>query len=109
MAKGAIFHSDPMPLRAVRSEWASRQRDALDQADIVFLDPDNGIGAESQKHATMLEILKLRKSARATVFITFPGRNLPHDDLVKRLHQQLAGERTSIGSSGGTSPAGTIC
>ena len=68
-----------MPTRAERSAWGTRKRKALDGADIVFLDPDNGIGKESEKHATFSEIRLLRKPGRAIVFITFPGRSMKHD------------------------------
>ena len=81
---GVLFHRDPMPPRA--------ERIALDGADIVFLDPDNGVGAESKKHATFSEIRLLRKPARAIVFVTFPGRAMPHDALLRRLHERLAVE-----------------
>ncbi len=86
---GAPFHRDPMPPRVERGAWGARKRTALDGADIVFLDPDNGVGAESEKHATFSEIRLLRKPARAIVFITFPGRNMPHDALLRRLAQTL--------------------
>lgn len=89
---GALFHRDPMPPRADRSSWGTRKRKALDGADLVFLDPDNGIGAESEKHATFSEIRLLRKPGRAIVFITFPGRNLKHDALLQQLHERLAVE-----------------
>jgi hypothetical protein len=89
---GALFHHDPMPPRADRSAWGARKRNALDGADLVFLDPDNGIGAESEKHATFSEIRLLRRSGRAIVFITFPGRNLTHDALLQQLHERLAVE-----------------
>jgi len=87
---GALFHRDPMPSRVGRSAWGARKRTTLDGADIVFLDPDNGVGAESEKHATFSEIRLLRKPGRAIVFITFPGRTMPHDALLRRLHERLA-------------------
>ena len=34
-----------------------RKRSALDRADIVFLDPDNGVGDETEKHATFGDAL----------------------------------------------------
>ena len=68
------------------------KHNALDGANIVFLDPDNGVGAETKKHATFTEILLLRKPGRAIVFITFPGRNLKHDSLLRQLHERLAAE-----------------
>ena len=69
-----------------------RKRSALDGADIVFLDPDNGVGAETEKHATFSEIRLLRKPGRAIVFITFPGRSMTHDALLRQLHERLAVE-----------------
>jgi len=81
-----------MPLRAGRSAWGTRKRSALDGADIVFLDPDNGIGGETEKHATFSEIRLLRRRGRAIVFITFPGRSMKHDALLQQLHERLAVE-----------------
>jgi hypothetical protein len=90
--RGTLFHRDPMPLRADRGAWAARKRAALDGADIVFLDPNNGLGAETEKHATFAEIRLLRKPGRAIVFITFPGRSMPHAALARQLHSRLKGE-----------------
>ncbi|WDZ82102.1 hypothetical protein PWG15_36100 (plasmid) [Ensifer adhaerens] len=89
---GSIFHREPMPARVDRAEWGRRKREALEGADLVFLDPDNGLGAETEKHATFAEIRRLRRPGRAIVFITFPGRNMPHDVLVKQLHARLQDE-----------------
>jgi hypothetical protein len=88
--EGALFHREPMPSRLERSAWGMQKRRALDGANIVFLDPDNGVGAESEKHATFTEICLLRRPGRAIVFITFPGRNLKHDALLWQLHERLA-------------------
>ena len=90
--KGALFHREPMPSRAGRSAWAKRKRDTLDAAQIVFLDPDNGLGAETEKHATFSEIHLLRKPGRSIVFITFPGRSMTHDALLQQLHERLVAE-----------------
>lgn len=86
---GALFHREPVPPRVERVAWGMRKRSALDGADIVFLDPDNGIGAETEKHATFSEIRLLRRSDRAIVFITFPGRSMTHDALLRRMHENL--------------------
>ena len=88
----ALFHREPIPSPDLRHAWSAQKRAALDDADIVFLDPDNGLGAETMKHATFSEIRLLRKPGRAVVFITFPGRNLTHDVLARRLHDRLAAE-----------------
>lgn len=89
---GTLFHREPMPHRAERSAWATRKRTALASADLVFLDPDNGVGSKTEKHATFSEVSLLRRPARAIAFITFPGRNLPHDAALLRLHERLVVE-----------------
>jgi hypothetical protein len=58
---GALFHREPMPARIERGDWAARKRNALDGADVVFLDPDTGVGGETEKHATYTEIRLLRR------------------------------------------------
>jgi hypothetical protein len=88
--QGSIFHTVPVPTRSVRAEWAEQKRAILKDADIVFLDPDNGIGAETEKHATLSELKLLRRSRRTIVFISFPGRSAPHEMLLKQLHEKLA-------------------
>ena len=90
--EGVLFHRESMPPRAGRSAWGTRKRSALDGADIVFLDPDNGVGGETEKHATFSEIRLLRKHGRAIVFITFPGRSMKHNALLQQLHERLAVE-----------------
>ena len=81
--KGMLFHREQMPSRLERSAWGSRMRSTLDGANIVFLDPDNGIGAATRKPATVTEIRLLPKPGRAIVCISFPGRNLKNDVLLR--------------------------
>lgn len=88
--EGALFHREPVPSRVERHAWGVRKRSALDAADILFLDPDNGIGGETEKHATFSEVRLLRRPGRAIVFITFPGRSMTHDALLKQLHERLS-------------------
>lgn len=88
--KGALFHREPLS-RLDRDAWGKRKRDALEAADLVFLDPDNGLGDNSEKHAYLSEIQQLRRPGRAIVFVTFPGRIMKHDALLQRLHDRLGG------------------
>jgi hypothetical protein len=90
--RGVLFHREPMPPRLERNAWGMHKRSALDGANIVFLDLDNGVGADTEKHATLTEIGLLRKPGRAIVFITFPGRNLKDDALLRQLHERLVVE-----------------
>jgi hypothetical protein len=87
--RGTLFHREPMPPRIERGAWGARKRAALDGANIVFLDPDNGLGEETEKHTTFAEVQLLRKPNRAIVFITFPGRSMPHDALLRQLNERL--------------------
>lgn len=92
---GTLFHGDPVPTKDGRAAWSETKRKVLDGADVVFLDPDNGLGDSSVKHATYSEIRRLRKQGRAIVFITFPGRS-NHQELVGRLHQRLVSEADAV-------------
>jgi len=100
--QGTLFHREPVPPRASRSSWAAQKRAALTGADIVFLDPDNGLGKETSKHAAWPELHALRHPGRALVFIAFPGRSKPHAVLLQELHDRLIGEI-------GTNDVATLC
>lgn len=89
---GTLFHREPMPSSVGRSAWAVRKRSTLSTAKIVFLDPDNGSGKESEKHATASEIRLLRGAGRAIAFITFPGRKMKHHALLEQLHERMIAE-----------------
>jgi hypothetical protein len=89
------FYREPVPGRGERGKWANGKRKALASADIIFLDPDNGLGDETPKHTTFDELRMLRRPGRAIVVITFPGRSKPHVDLLSDLHTRL---RAEVGS-----------
>ena len=88
---GVRFHREPVPICRDRDAWATRKRSAFDGADLVFLDPDNGVGEDGEKHATCSEIRLLRQPGRAVAFITFPKR-VQHDIQMQQLHARLAAE-----------------
>ena len=87
-----LFHREPVPSISDRHAWAIHKRHTLEGADLVFLDPDNGVGAESKKHATFNEVRLLRRPGRAIVFISFPGKSMKHDLFLERLHARLIAE-----------------
>ncbi len=62
----------------------------FDKCDVVFLDPDNGMGPASAQHATQdeIELLGL-KGKRPVAFIKFPGRE-NHETQVAKLHARFA-------------------
>ena len=88
---GTLFHGEPVPPRPQRNAWSDHQRTALSGADIVFLDPDAGVGKADRKHATIDELHRLRTPGRTLVFISFPGYR-DHEVLVKKLHENLRSE-----------------
>jgi hypothetical protein len=93
--KDTVFHREPVPANAARNAWAEQMRVTLDSANLLFLDPDNGLGETGVKHATFSEAEMLRRLGRAIVVITFPGRSATHEVLVRKLHDRL---RSGIGA-----------
>jgi len=71
------FHRVPVPSRRGRYSWAAEMKGTLQKPSIIFLDPDNGVGAlnkVSKRHATSDEVKAMRRSGRAVAMIKFPAR-----------------------------------
>jgi len=83
------FHRVPVPPSGSREAWASNMVGVLQEADIVFLDPDNGVGKESERHATLAEIAAMRRPGRTVVLIKFPGRGTTHAEQIEEHHTSL--------------------
>lgn len=67
LLEGAVFHGIEVPKRArLRKSWAEDLVRAIDAADFVFLDPDNGIQGKrlTPKHVALSEIAALRRPER---------------------------------------------
>jgi hypothetical protein len=88
------FHHVPVPSAGNRDSWASNMKTALREASIVFLDPDNGVGDASERHATVAEVAAMRQPGRTIVLIKFPGRE-NHSQQIEKYHSLL---RTKTGS-----------
>lgn len=72
LLNGALFHSKKVPKRApLRQIWARELIESINQADLVFLDPDNGIQGRriTPKHVALAEIAALRRQGRALVIV----------------------------------------
>jgi hypothetical protein len=68
LLNGAIFHRKEVPDRASsRQHWSMELVETIDDADFVFLDPDNGIQGKrlTPKHVSFAEIAALRRPDRA--------------------------------------------
>ena len=83
------FHRFPVPRPKQRTEWREKMRRDMERADIVFLDPDNGIGPPGPRHATCEEIALLRRPGRAIVLISFSGRQAKHVEQLSTWHRML--------------------
>lgn len=62
---------------------------AMGDAELVFLDPDNGLGDDVLKHAHITDLIALRRDNRAISVIKFPGRHKSHEQQVLELHDNL--------------------
>jgi hypothetical protein len=82
------FHRLPVPPARHRRSWAIDMKNTLQEASIVFLDPDNGVGAASERHATVEEIAAMRRPGRVVALIKFPKRE-NHGLQVKKHHSLL--------------------
>ncbi len=70
---GTLFHREPIPSRRLRDAWITQMYAQLENSELVFFDPDNGLGTHPKKHATFSELRGLRASTRAIVSIKFPA------------------------------------
>jgi hypothetical protein len=67
----ALFHRTEVPRSlSLRLKWSEQLVQAVSDADLVFLDPDNGIQGSrlSPKHVALSEIAALRRQDRTLVF-----------------------------------------
>jgi hypothetical protein len=96
---GTLFHREPVPGSfGLRRKWLTNMQAALHAANLVFLDPDTGLGQPSRKHATLDELAALRDEGRALVLITFPARRV-HGPQLEELHDTL---KSNLGECGPT-------
>lgn len=93
---GTVFHGAPVPPKPLRAAWASAMCCQLADCDLVFVDPDNGLGRLTPRHATLEEIKALRRPGRTIVLIKFPGRvpfDIQEDDYHAILQAETGAER----------------
>ena len=59
LLNGAVFHHEQVPRRAaLRKHWMASLVDSVSEADLIFLDPDNGIQGRrlTPRHVALAEI-----------------------------------------------------
>jgi hypothetical protein len=89
------FHRVPLPAKGSRQSWVQDMKRALQGCGIVFLDPDNGVGGVSKRHATVDEIKEMRQPGRVVVLIKFPAR-ANHDRQVEQFHEMLRDQTGAV-------------
>jgi hypothetical protein len=89
------FHRVPVPSRRSRHSWAMDMKSLLQESSIVFLDPDNGVGRESERHTTVAEVELIRQPGRAVVLIKFPARE-NHDKQLEAYHDLLRDQSGAV-------------
>lgn len=85
------FHRVPIPTGGERLSWAREMRATLASTDLIFIDPDDGVGQAGVKHATWGEVRGFVGGNRCVVFIKFPGRS-SHSEQAIQLHEMAAKE-----------------
>jgi hypothetical protein len=93
--KGTVFHREPVPSRLLRVQWAAQMRETMANGNLIFLDPDNGLGAHPKKHATFADVRGFRAPSRSLVSIKFPAME-NYESQVQKLHERLKAETGTI-------------
>ena len=85
----AVFHHEQVPKRAaLRKSWTTSLVDSVSKANLIFLDPDNGIQGRrlTPKHVALAEIAALRRQERALVTVQHQsGQKLEVKSIAERL------------------------
>ena len=85
---GAEFYRKPIKIGVQRKQWFEDMKRHLAECDLVFFDPDNGLGRADKVHTTVDEVREMRQDKRTIVIIRFPGR-VKSDEQIKRYHELL--------------------
>ena len=95
--RDTLFFRERMPTKSLRDEWRQNMVEAMDGADIVFLDPDNGLGKTGSQ--SMWRSLRFVSSGdrQGGRHHLFSGRSRSHNDQVRVLHHRLRNEAGAAG------------
>jgi hypothetical protein len=91
-----VFHRKRVPFAGNRQFWAADMKSKLREANIIFLDPDNGLGRATKRHTTVAEVAAMRQPGRAIVVIKFPGRGGNHARQIEAYHNLLRDQTGAI-------------
>jgi hypothetical protein len=85
---GTKFYREPIKTGVQRQEWFDDMKNHLSECNLVFLDPDNGLGRADELHTTTDEVGQIRLDGRYIVLIKFPAF-VQRDMQIKQYHKQL--------------------
>jgi hypothetical protein len=93
---GTVYFSETLTHEegTSRSGWLGGALKTTTEAEVIFLDPDNGIQGRSSrtrgpKHALWSEIEAFASRGQTVVVYHHLNRSEPHVDQIKRLHRQF--------------------
>lgn len=90
------FHRNPVARTRARAKWCQDALQATKGCDVVFVDPDNGIGSTSQvrsptgaKYVLLDELIPYLSRGQTLVIYHHLNRQAPAETQIKRLVSQL--------------------
>jgi hypothetical protein len=93
---GTVFFSETLIHKegTSRSEWLRRALETAAKAEVIFIDPDNGIQSQSSrttgpKHALWSEIRAFASRGQTVVVYHHLNRSVPHEEQIKLLNRQF--------------------
>lgn len=86
--ENTVFHKEPVTGKRGRAHWSKAMADALADRDLLFFDPDNGLGT-TKRHATIDEVSGLCRRSVSVALIRFPHRMYSHERQLVEYHQLL--------------------
>jgi hypothetical protein len=96
LPEGTVFFGETLKHKdgTSRSEWHKRGLKKTAEADVMFIDPDNGIQSTSSrttgpKHALWSEIEAFAKRGQTVVVYHHLHRSSAHEGQIKLLHRQF--------------------
>jgi hypothetical protein len=85
------FFSDPLPVNPQRQGWLAAAAEAVAAADVVFLDPDNGLTEspdayrrKPQKYVSIAEVAYFQRRRQSVVIYQHQTRNGTFEDQLER-------------------------
>ena len=96
-----LFHREPVPPNGLRDAWFQKAATVVQNADLVFCDPDNGVHARhrrrSVRHIALAEVRSLAKRGHSLVLYHHLDRSEQHAAQVTRMLTTFDRELSTFG------------